>query len=177
MKTTAAITLREETLQSDEDKKDRVSFNIALDPTDPDDRTKMYVVKFAAGSAEDWLKFRKEAQSIVEAKTWTGNAGAQFRMYSLLLKDDAKTKFIAQVPQVGVTTALIDAGLEYMTRLDYLPIECAKNTVAYLNQVTKPRDLSVAEFLNRIKIINSYLPLMPLPSNVALTEEQLTALV
>ena len=106
MKTTAAITLREETLQSNEDKKDRVSFNIALDPSDPDDRTKMYVVKFAAGSAEDWLKFRKEAQSIVEAKTWTSNADAQFRMYSLLLKDDVRPSLLSRYLRLGLLLPL-----------------------------------------------------------------------
>ena len=177
MKTTAAITLREESLQTEEEKKDRVSFSVAIDPADPDDRTKMYATKFAAGSAKDWLEFIKEARSIIEAKNWTTNAGAQYRMYSLLLKDDAKTKFMSLVPQAGVTIASIDTGLLTMTKEDYLPTDCAKNTLQYLNQVTKTKDLTVAEFLNRIKTLNSYLPLMPPPMNVALTHAQLIALI
>ena len=134
---------------------DRLSFSVAIDPADPDDRTKMYATKFAAGSAEDWLKFLKEARSNIDAKDRTVNAGAQFRMYSLLLKDDAKTKFAMLVPQAGVTIASIEAGLLSMTKEDYLPTDCAKNTLQYLNQVKKTKDLTVAEFLNQIKVINS----------------------
>ena len=105
-----------------------MSFSVALDPTDPDDRTKMYATKFAAGSAEDWLKFLKEARGIIEAKNWTANAGAQYRMYSLLLKDNVKTKFTSLVPQAWVTIASLDAGLLTMTKKDYLPTDCVKNT-------------------------------------------------
>jgi hypothetical protein len=166
MKTTAAITLREDSLLSEDDKKDRVSFSIALDPDDPDDRTKMYATKFSAGSAEDWLKFIKEVRAVIAAKHWENNAQAQFSMLQLLLKDEAKAKFTTHVAADDIDLETVAEGLQQMTD-DYLPRECAKNTHRYLNHVVKPRDMNVERFLTRLKQINSYLPLMSAPIKTA----------
>ncbi len=48
---TNAITLKPETLANDDDLKDRVSFNIVLDPAAPDDKTKISISKYGSGSA------------------------------------------------------------------------------------------------------------------------------
>jgi hypothetical protein len=60
---------------------------------------------------------------------------------------------------------------------DYLPRDCAKNTHRYLNQVTKGQGMTIEEFITRVKVIKSYLPLIPMPMNDAQTEDQLCALV
>ncbi len=40
----------------DEDKKDKLSFKIIIDPLLAVDHTKIYVTRFGGGSAEDWLQ-------------------------------------------------------------------------------------------------------------------------
>ena len=57
MKLTNAITLKLDTQVNEDDLKDRVSFNIVLDPAAPDDKIKVSIPKYGSGSAEDWLKF------------------------------------------------------------------------------------------------------------------------
>jgi nitrate reductase cytochrome c-type subunit len=70
-----------------------------LDPANITDRTKMNVIKFAAGSAEDWLKLLKDVNAIITVKKWTTNAVAQCSMLQLLLKDEAKAVQYARQPR------------------------------------------------------------------------------
>ena len=55
MKLTSSITLRPETLVDEEDLKDRVSFNIVLEPATPDDKIKMSIAKYSSGSDGELL--------------------------------------------------------------------------------------------------------------------------
>ena len=85
-------------------------------------------------------------------------------------------RFNTYVSLEGIPVDNVTEGLLHMTE-DYLPRDCAKNTHRYLNQVTKGQGMTIEEFITRVKVIKSYLPLIPMPMNDALTEDQLCALV
>ena len=176
MKQTAAIKLKEETLLTEDDKKDKVSFSVAIDSTEPDDKVKMSVTRFGTGTAEDWLRFRRDATKIIQAKKWGTKPEQLLSMYGLLLKGQAETLFTRLTSTGTHDLELVQSALTAMTR-EYLPIDCAKNTVRYLNQVRKPIEMSIEEFYNRIKTIDSYLPHMPGPLNASLTNDQLVSIV
>ncbi len=158
----SAITLKEETILADEDKKDRLSFNIIIDPAVAEDRTKIYVTRFGGGSAEDWLRFSSQANKMFQAKGWKQQAAQLFASYRLLLKDDAYDRFNTFLADEGGKEDMdsLKNILEKMTTM-YLPHECARNTRRYLQQVHKSPDMKIKAFIARVRTINSYLPLMP----------------
>jgi len=179
MKLTAAITLREESTTDEDAGRDKISFNILLDPTDKDDKVKVSIFKFGSGTAEDWIKFLLQAQKVAEAKEWSNKPQQLHAMYRLLFKGEAEALYIRLTGGQSVTTptvVIIKEAIDKMTR-QYLPIDCAKNTVRYLQQVRKPYEMSVESFYTRIKTIDSYLNHMPPPMNNSLGMEQLRAIV
>ena len=92
--TSNCITLKVETLLDDEALKDRVPFNIVLDPTAPDDKIKVSIPKYGGGSAEDWLKFLADVKNVVQAKQWANKPQQLHSMYELLLKGQAEALYI-----------------------------------------------------------------------------------
>ena len=180
MKLSSAITLKEESLLSEEERKDRVSFSICLDDTDKDDKVKTYVTKFGSGSAEDWLRFLQEAKKVSDSKGWASKPKQLHAMYGILFKGQAEALYTRLMTSTVTPSPALDVrikdALDKMT-LEYLPIDCAKNTIRYLSQVKKPYEMSVEAFYNRIKAIDAYLPLMPGPMNASLGQDQLFSLV
>ena len=179
MKLSAAITLKEESSMDEDASRDKISFNILLDPLDKDDRVKISISKFGPGTAEDLIKFLLQAKKVAEAKEWATKPQQLHSMYKLLLKGEAEalyTRLTGGSTAVQVNTASIDKALQDMTR-QYLPIDCAKNTIRYLQQVRKPYEMSVESFYTRIKTIDSYLIHMPPPMNNSLGAEQLRAIL
>jgi hypothetical protein len=66
----SAMNLKEEIILSDEDKKDKFSFNIIIDPLVAEDHTKIYVNRFVGGSSEDWLQYSSQNNKVFQAKGW-----------------------------------------------------------------------------------------------------------
>jgi len=144
-----AITLKIETSIEDEDLKDRVSFNIALDPEVPEDKVKLSVSKFQGGSAEDLLKFLADVKKVVVAKQWIDKAPQLHAMYGLLLKGQAEALYTRHTNVNPVTATVIKDAIMAMSK-EYLPVDCAKNTTRYLQSLKKPIEMSV-EFLYKGK--------------------------
>jgi len=175
MKLSSAITINEESLLSEEERKDRVSFSICLDDTDKDDKVKTYVTKFGSGSAEDWLRFLQEAKKVSDSKGWASKPKQLHAMYGILFKGQAEALYTRLMTSTVTPSPALDVrikdAIDKMT-LEYLPIDCR-----YLSQVKKPYEMSVEAFYNRIKAIDAYLPLMPGPMNASLGRDQLFSLV
>jgi predicted aspartyl protease len=176
MTKSAAIMLTEDTSMSKEDKKTKVSFSVSIDAKNKEDLSKLYLFKFSTGSAEDWLKFLQESKRVLDLKKWTADADAQLNFYHLMFEGEALTKFDTEMGSKPVDMTAIKGVIDAMTRA-YLPRDCARSTISYLNNVTKPRSLTVEAFVTRIKKINGYLSLMPAPSNVPLSEDQLARII
>ena len=176
MTKSAAIMLTEDTSMSKEDKKTKVSFSVSIDAKNKEDTSKLYLFKFSTGSAEDWLKFRQESKRVIELKKWTTDEGAQLNFYHLMFEGEALSKFDTEMGSKPADMTAINEAIDAMT-LAYLPRDSARSTISYLNNVTKPRSLTVEAFVTRIKKINGYLSLMPSPSNVPLSDDQLIRII
>ena len=151
MKLINAITLKLDTQVNEEDLKDRVSFNIVLDSTFPDNKVKVSIPKYGSGSAEDWLKFLADVKNVVQAKQWSVKPQQLHSMYGLLLKDQAKALYTRHTSGVAtLSVQAINDAITEMTR-EYLPIDCAKNTSRYLLSLKKPYDMTIESFYTRVK--------------------------
>jgi hypothetical protein len=133
---------------SDEDKKDKLSFNIIFDPTVTEGSTKVYVTRFGVGSTEDWQWFSSQAKKMIQAKDWKQQPAQLFASYCLLLKDDAYDRFATFLVDVQGKEDMdsLKVILEKLTNI-YLPHKCARNTRRYLHQVHKPANMTIESLL------------------------------
>jgi len=127
MKISAAITLKEE-LVSSEDLSDKVSFNILLDPTDKEDKVKMSIARFGSGTPEEWVKFLQNLNKVISANNWNSKAAQQHSAIKLILKGEVEALYSRLIVTATPTGDSIKDALQAMTK-QYLPIDCAKNTV------------------------------------------------
>ena len=148
-------------------------YTIQVDAANAEDTSTQKVPIFEQGSLEDLLHWRKQFDQLMRVKDWNANAANLFRNARLLLEGEALEKFeIAFQEIVGQQNLTVARFNNTMARFMELstPNDIAESLRDWLSEIRKPRDMSVSDFYNRYKEINSYLPYLPGPLNVSFDE-------
>jgi hypothetical protein len=141
------------------------------------EKTKINV--YEDGTDEQYLKMIKEFQNYLQTfEIWENeNAGRiVYRNFRRCISGATKDLWdeISASDQTAVedrTELNFGVSLDKLTRA-VLGVDALDNQIEYLKETKKPEKMSVKQWINRIKNINSYLPLMALEF-VPLTEKQL----
>ena len=160
----------------DEFKKETVSFKIQLDEEDPSDVATIVMPVYEMGDVEDWLAWRKAFQRLLTVKK-IKSGPTLFRHARILLAGDALVKFDEIAEKSAAETEspeTFEATLKEFTNA-MLPSHTAKRVKRYLLEIQKPVYMSLAQFVVRLKQINSYFPYMPdnASQNVMLTAKDM----
>ena len=142
-------------------KADKVAFTVRLDPDNDDDKFKFYVRSFETGDSEDWLEFRKDFARLVSLKDIGDNGPSLFRHIRAVLIGDAVAQFELLADDQEEETPEAFAEVLATLTTEYVPTRTAQRLKRYLRDVRKPSNLTVAQFVARLKLLNSYLPFMP----------------
>jgi len=104
----------------------------------------------------------------------TEEGEARFRLFNLVLGPDAQSDWDTVLEEIG----------EGRTQDDFVDVceaflvskvdrDCAINTKEWLNQIRKPRAMTVRKFMQRIKQINNLFQVMPLPEEGSTEDERI----
>jgi len=160
----------------DDDKKadQFIKFEIPIDPNEPEGlKTIIQFRKLESDEPEDVLVHLRNFNKLVDDLE-TDEGEAHFRLFQLTLGPDAQSDWATVLEEIGD-----DRGQnEFFRALDTFLLskvdrDCAINTKEWLNQVRKPRNMTVKKFMQRVKQINNLFAVMPLPEEDADEEERI----
>ena len=163
---------------NDDDKKSDqfIKFEIPIDPNEPDGlKTIIHFRKLESDEPEDVLIHLRNFEKLVD-DLGTDEGEAHFRLFQLTLGPDAQSDWITVLEEIGD-----DRGQdEFVQALDTFLLskvdrDCAINTKEWLNQVRKPRNMTVKKFMQRVKQINNLFAVMPLPEEGADEEDRIVS--
>ena len=156
--------------RSDEDLKSNtyVKFEILIDPNNPDGlKSTVQFLKLNSDHPEDVLNHFCQFDKLV-TDTGTAEGEARFRLFSLTLSPDAQSDWndvLAERGDARDQDAFDNAKEAFL--LTKVERDCAINTKEWLNNIKKPRSMTVKSFMQRIKHLNNLIGYMPLPEEDA----------
>ena len=155
-------------------------YTIRVDANDATDVSTEKFPVFEEGSLEELLRWRKEFETLVRLKSWTNSGTNQLRNVRLLLDGEALERFEAaytdEVGEQPLNIARFRSALgKFIERS--VPNDAAESIRDYLQSARKPANMSVNDFVTRLKEINRYLPYLPAPQNTSLDEATLFSIV
>jgi len=149
---------REETQSDNIGKSDRfIKFEVSIDPNDANGiKSSIHFHKLYSDEPEDVLLFYRNYNKLVD-DIRTEEGEARFRLFNLVLGPDAQSDWDTVLEEIG----------EGRTQDDFVDVceaflvskvdrDCAINTKEWLNQIRKPRAMTVRKFMQRIKQINNF---------------------
>jgi hypothetical protein len=148
---------------------------------DDNDQTTIKVPVFENGHPEAVLKWRKHFDELIELKLLTSRQ--KFNNAALLLTGEAKEHWedskLSTEPFVADQRLNEEHYQEAMTTFmaKYFSVDTATDLRDFLHYVKKPNNMTVENFIRRVKELNRYLILLPPPLNVSLTDEELFAVI
>mmetsp|Transcript_2824 Transcript_2824/g.7823 ORF Transcript_2824/g.7823 Transcript_2824/m.7823 type:complete len:1452 (-) Transcript_2824:296-4651(-) len=149
-----------------------VKMDVYEDPSDPanTDTVETQVLKFDDGSAEEWLRFRREFDTLMAAKRMTTATQKMVHLNNLLM-GDAQNRFATAVQAVPGNTAaaaarklkegLAAVGVPFFGH----PSSAWRRQRNYMRQYAKYDHGELSAFRARLLELNQYLPFMPSPGN------------
>ena len=160
---------REETQSDNIAKSDRfIKFEVPIDPNEADGiKSSIHFHKLYSDEPEDVLLFYRNYNKLVE-DIGTEEGEARFRLFNLVLGPDAQSDWDTVLEEIGEGRThddFVDACEIFL--LSKVDRDCAINTKEWLNQIRKPRAMTVRKFMQRIKQINNLFSVMPLPEEGA----------
>ena len=166
--------IRHENVDDESKKQDRfIKFEVPIDPNDADGlKSSIQFHKLNSDDPEDVLLFFRNFNKLVE-DTDTAEGEPIFRLFNLVLGPDAQTDWATVLEDIGDGRDQDDfveaCELFLAQKVDR---DCAINTKEWLNQVKKPRSMTVKKFFQRIKQINNLFAVMPLPEEGAIEDDR-----
>ena len=143
-------------------KADKVAFTVRLDPDNDNNKFKFYVQSFQTGDSKDWLEFCKDFARLVSFKDIRDNRPSLFRHICAVLIGDAVAQFGLLADDQGEESAESFGEVLATLTTKYVSTRMAQRLKRYLRNVRKPSTLTVAQFVAQLKLLNSYLPFMPM---------------
>jgi len=158
-------------LEVDEDSSQNdsyIKFEIPIDPNDADGlKSNIQFRKLNSDEPEDVLTHIQRFDALVNDL---------FRLFKLCLAPNAQKTWTSVLDDLGddrdqdaFETAIENFLLKKVER------DCALNTKEWLNQIKKPRTMTVKKFVERIMEINNLIPYMPLPEDNAEEDDRIEA--
>jgi len=168
---------REETQSDNIAKSDRfIKFEVPIDPNEPDGiKSSIHFHKLYSDEPEDVLLFYRNYNKLVD-DIGTEEGEARFRLFNLVLGPDAQSDWDTVLEEIGEGRThddFVDACETFL--LSKVDRDCAVNTKEWLNQIRKPRSMTVRKFMQRIKQINNLFSVMPLPEEGAEEEDRIVS--
>jgi hypothetical protein len=170
--------------KNDTNRKDGIGFHVCTDPEDAEsDKIKIFVPPFESGDLEEVLEFVDSFRNLTRLKGLKENGPALFQHAHVLLREDALANFVAchndamesidegdETERQDIFTAVFEA---WMAREvpDELTGRMLKKSVSS-EKLNKPYELTVSEFVKRLKKINKYITYCQ-GATAALTNEDL----
>ena len=145
-----------------------IKFEIPIDPNDADGlKSSIQFHKLYSDNPEDVLTHLRNFNKLVEDLD-TPEGAPRFRLFNLTLSPDAQVDWATVLEEIGEDRGQdeFESAIESFL-LSKVDRDCAINTKEWLNQVKKPRSMSVKQFVQRIKQINNLFAFMPLPEEGA----------
>jgi hypothetical protein len=173
--------------KSDTDCKDGIGFYARTDPKDAEldkIKIKICVSPYESGDLEEILEFVDNFRNLNRLKGLEENAPALFQHARVLLREDALANFVSchnkameavdkgdETEMQEIVTAVFEA---WMTKEvpDELTGRMLKKSLTS-EKLNKPYELTVSEFVKRLKKINKYITYCPGATTVALNNEDL----
>jgi hypothetical protein len=170
--------------KNDTDRKGGIGLYLRTDPEDAEsDRIKIFVSPYESGDLEEVLGFVDNFRNLTRRKGLEENGPALFQHARLLLREDALVNFVAchndameyidegdETETQEIFTAVFEA-LMAREVPDELTGRMLKKSLTS-EKLNKPYELTVSEFVKRLKKINKYIMYCP-GATTALTNEDL----
>ena len=169
------ITLTSTVRKIEKNQKDTyLAYEVPVNPQSPEGmKVKINIRHYAHGNVEQWAAWKKDFEYLKQSAGWAAGP-VLFRNARMILTDSAKDLLEDCRTQIGgnETVDTFNQTIELMTQL-YCPDRAALAVKKYLQETPKPFGMSIDEYYARIREINTFIPHLPRPGNVALTQEEI----
>ena len=158
----------------DDRRKERFcKFEVPVDPLDPDGlKSTVEIMKLSSDDPEDILNHIYEFDTLVE-NTGAGEGAPRFRLFQMTLSSTlSKDWESVRADHPGDNQAAFEECITafILMKMDH---DCAIDTKEWFNQLRKPREWSVKDFMSRFKHLNNLIEYMPLPEPGAVEADRI----
>lgn len=145
-----------------------IKFEVPIDANDPDGlKSNIQFQKLNSDDPEDVMAHIQNFDALVDDLE-TAEGEPRFRLFRLCLAPNSQKTWVLVLDEIGDdrNQGDLENAIEIFL-LKKVERDCALNTKEWLNQIKKPRSMTVKKFVERIKEINNLIPYMPLPEDGA----------
>jgi len=151
-----------------------IKFEIPIDPNDADGlKSNVQFRKLNSDDPEDIMTHIQSFDALVSDLD-TDEGEPRFRLFKLCLAPNAQKTWASVLDEIGPDRDQVDFehAIEVFL-LKKMERDFALNTKEWLNQIKKPKSMTVKKFVERITEINNLIPYMPLPEENAVEDDRI----